>query len=34
MQSSVGPELRNQIQAHGFWKKPMRNDIVGSRSAP
>jgi hypothetical protein len=34
MQSSVGPDLRNELKAHGFVKKPMRIGIVGSRSAP
>jgi hypothetical protein len=34
MQSAVGPELCNELKAHGFIKKPMRIGIVGSRSAP
>jgi hypothetical protein len=34
MQSAVGPELCNELQPHGFLKKPMRVGTVGSRSAP
>jgi hypothetical protein len=33
MQSAVGPELRNELEAHGFVKKPTGVGIVSSRSA-